>query len=265
MKILVPIDYSINSNQALDCAIDICKKSKSSLHLISAYYVPRATSSFVSMRDEVVQARTEEMQEFITKNKEKLSVFNDLEHKLIEGDAEDAIISYAKREEIDLIIMGTKGGSSIQSVLLGSVTKGVLENSPIPVMAVPEKCTKMSDSAKVLLALDGKKFNNEFFVNHLNDFTSSMDLKLDVYHAIEGENEPEDFSNASTLLKNYNKAIQEKSDDAVQSIKKYAEDNDYRMVIMLKRKHSFIEKLFFKGHTSSELFKTNIPLLIYSE
>jgi nucleotide-binding universal stress UspA family protein len=205
------------------------------------------------------------MKEFISKNNEKLSVFSDYTFELKEGDAEDVIISYAKRNGIDIIIMGTKGGTSLTTVLLGSVTKGVLQNSPIPVLAVPENCIKISDSNKVLLALDGKKFNNEFFVNHFNEFTSSMEMDVDIYHVVEDDAEHVDFSNAATRLKNFNAVIEEKGNDAVGSIKKYAEDNGYRMVVMLKRKHSFIEKLFFKGHTSSELFKTNIPLLIYSE
>jgi nucleotide-binding universal stress UspA family protein len=46
----------------------------------------------------------------------------------------NAIISYAERNKVDLIIMGTKGRTGIKKFVLGSVASGVLSHAPCPVL-----------------------------------------------------------------------------------------------------------------------------------
>ncbi len=48
-----------------------------------------------------------------------------------------SIREYAKRREIDVIVMGTKGRTGLDRVLLGSVTENVLRTARTPVLAVP--------------------------------------------------------------------------------------------------------------------------------
>jgi nucleotide-binding universal stress UspA family protein len=53
----------------------------------------------------------------------------------------EAIIEYACKNNIDLIIMATHGYTGIKKVLVGSVATGVLNHSPVPVLLVrPESC-----------------------------------------------------------------------------------------------------------------------------
>ena len=47
-----------------------------------------------------------------------------------------AIVSYAEGENVDLIVVGTKGKSGIKNMLLGSVAAGVVNYVHIPVMVV---------------------------------------------------------------------------------------------------------------------------------
>ena len=48
----------------------------------------------------------------------------------------NAIISYAERNDADLIIMGTKGRTGIKKFMLGSVASGILSHAPCPVLVV---------------------------------------------------------------------------------------------------------------------------------
>lgn len=48
----------------------------------------------------------------------------------------DAIISYIERNNVDLIIMGTKGRTGLKKFLLGSVASGVLSHAKCPVLVV---------------------------------------------------------------------------------------------------------------------------------
>lgn len=52
------------------------------------------------------------------------------------GKAADIIPDFARRHECNMIVMGSHGHSRLESLVLGSVTQGVLTNSHVPVLVV---------------------------------------------------------------------------------------------------------------------------------
>ena len=52
------------------------------------------------------------------------------------GNAAEEILKAAKKDKVDLIVMGSRGQGSIASMLLGSVTQKVLTQAEVPVMVV---------------------------------------------------------------------------------------------------------------------------------
>ncbi|MBW2172341.1 MAG: universal stress protein [Deltaproteobacteria bacterium] len=53
------------------------------------------------------------------------------------GPAHGFIVEEAKARGIDLIVMGTRGKSALQRVLMGSVAERVIGHAPCPVMVIP--------------------------------------------------------------------------------------------------------------------------------
>jgi nucleotide-binding universal stress UspA family protein len=49
---------------------------------------------------------------------------------------EAAIVEYAESEDIDLIVIGTRGTSDIKNILLGNIASGVVKYATCPVMVV---------------------------------------------------------------------------------------------------------------------------------
>jgi len=56
---------------------------------------------------------------------------------LEEGKPLSTIIRVARKENADLIIMGTKGATGLREIFLGSVTGEVMEKAPCPVLGIP--------------------------------------------------------------------------------------------------------------------------------
>jgi nucleotide-binding universal stress UspA family protein len=52
------------------------------------------------------------------------------------GDPQDKIISVAREEGFDLIILGTHGQGAFESAFLGSVARDVIGKSPVPVLSI---------------------------------------------------------------------------------------------------------------------------------
>jgi len=60
-----------------------------------------------------------------------------VESRIEGGDAADTILEVSKDPDIDGIIIGRQGRGAVEEFLLGSVSKKVVKNAPVPVLTVP--------------------------------------------------------------------------------------------------------------------------------
>ena len=58
--------------------------------------------------------------------------------ELLYGNIAETIIKYARTEQVDLIIVGTKGHGVLEELLMGSVTRNLVSLAHIPVLVVKD-------------------------------------------------------------------------------------------------------------------------------
>ena len=58
------------------------------------------------------------------------------QHPVLIGRATDTIIAEARPENFDLVVMGTRGLTGLEQLVLGSVAEGVLRRCPVPLLTV---------------------------------------------------------------------------------------------------------------------------------
>ncbi len=75
---------------------------------------------------------------------------------IVEGSAAKKIVETAEKEKADLIVMGKKGQSMIERVLIGSVANHVLRHSPVPVL-ITHKGKRPAAIKKILVPTDFAK------------------------------------------------------------------------------------------------------------
>ena len=143
MKILVAVDFSEGSQKALAMADKIAAKFRSKLILLHVLHDPASAPGFYSAKKagkkvlrNMEEAAHKMMDDFATKN---LPKSRKVEKRVIPGLPAAQIVYLAKREAIDLIVMGTQGLSGLKRLMIGSVVDTVMRASPIPVLAVPVK------------------------------------------------------------------------------------------------------------------------------
>ncbi len=153
-NILVAIDGSPDSDQALTQAIDLAEAEHARLTLFSAATAPPA-AAYLGMSGQVVtnlardaEAESEAiLRAAVERIPDDVSVSTELGSEPVRP----TLINQITTGHHDLIVMGSRGRGALRSVLLGSVSHYVLHHSPVPVLIVhadPER--RLPSSAPVL-------------------------------------------------------------------------------------------------------------------
>ena len=134
-KILVPLDGSKNAFRGLEEAIVLAKKTNAS---ITGLFVIQAFPTEIGvLRTAIGKALNKQSKNFLSQAQKKCKQNGiDFMDIIDYGDEGAKIISYAKKNKFDLIIMGSRGIGGIKQLILGSTTNYVLHNSKIPVLVV---------------------------------------------------------------------------------------------------------------------------------
>lgn len=150
-KILVPIDGSDYSRRALKEAIKIGGLFDTNLLILHVRpeHVTKVDDGSVDPRlygDDETEKRSialldsmvDELSDIGKAKVEKISKVGNVAKLSKVGDVAETITSFIKKEEVDLVVMGSQGvnAGKIRSVFVGSVTKEVLAHSTCPVLVV---------------------------------------------------------------------------------------------------------------------------------
>jgi nucleotide-binding universal stress UspA family protein len=143
-KILYPTDFSEHSQAAIPFSVDLAKHYGAELHCIhvvdteheffmeAGYVIPLRTNP-IDIEHLQTVAR-EQMEEFVNKHMSEVS--SSVRIAVVLGKPFEQIVRYARKENVDLIVIGTHGHSALASMLLGSVAEKVIRKAPCPVLSV---------------------------------------------------------------------------------------------------------------------------------
>ena len=143
-RILVPVDFSENSEKAVRYGIELARDRKAQiyfLHVVNQRLIDAVQElnirgyqgDLIEAIMKVVQDKEDELNRFIPEGwREGLSI----ELLIRKGKPGEETIKVAKQFLIDLIILGTQGHSVLASTLLGSVSHYVVNRAPCPVLVI---------------------------------------------------------------------------------------------------------------------------------
>lgn len=181
-KIIVPIDFSETSNNALEHGAFLAKLIKAELllvHVLEKHFqkflivAPSVQFEMPSNIFGIIQDRLNEIAENVRMNYGVNALT-----LCTEGVISDEIVSIATSEKADLIIMGTHGTSGLSEVFLGSNAFKVVTLSDIPVLTVQSHTTRIGFSS-ILLPVDNSTHSRQKItpvINLAKSYSSSIHL-----------------------------------------------------------------------------------------
>jgi nucleotide-binding universal stress UspA family protein len=273
-RILFPTDFSPNSLNGLSFLRAICSATDAEVHLLHAFHHHVVDPSIAPHKFEA-KAKEEQDRARARLNALAQSLETDAECPLKKcysdmriGFADDEIIHASREKNIDLIIMGTKGATGLQKIILGSVASEVINEADCPVLAVPEDASYKGISHIVFATdLDKEDFPE---IKRVGEFARLFESNLTVLHIkqkeySEMEKELKDFE--SGLLKHvqYDKVKFRfiRSSSKVEGIDLFLKENEADLLAMVTHKRKLFRGLFKRSLTKQIAHQARIPLLAF--
>lgn len=172
-KILVPVDFSEKSEEALKVAAKIATKIDAELHVLHLLDIPNGEVDVLEgnqvpkgpMAMMLFEAVHHRFDEFL--NKDYLDEIP-VHEKVLTDAPFQGISDFAKQNNIDLIVMGSQGTSGVEEFFVGSNTEKVVRSSRIPVLVIKQS----AEDFKIEKVIAAGKFENE----NIEAFKKIMDF-----------------------------------------------------------------------------------------
>lgn len=275
-KILVPIDFSPNSKNALRIAAEIAVKNGATIELLHAnvaaiYAVPLSeyASAGVYAEDQTYDESAGRLLER-TKNElfenpafAKLKIDTRVE----EGYLHACIRNVAEEDEVDLVVMGTKGASGVNEFLVGSNTEKVIRTAPCPVLAVPESTENFT--LKTILLPTTLKDDQKGIFRYLAVWQKAFGFNVKVLYMNNPAGFPTDGS-AEAAKNRLAEAAGLVKPEVVMVMGAFFEDStilsvadqyDADMIAMATHQRHGLSHMFFGSITEDTVNHSNIPVL----
>lgn len=273
-KILFPTDFSLSSKWAFEYAKAIASYMNASITALHAYHFdysaidampPELMEAFNQEKADVALQRFKDYTDSITLEEGGIVVENKvkIDHVIKIGFAIDEIVTYSKENDIDLIVMGTKGSHNLPEKLLGSITTNVIRKADCPVLAIPEGAS-FKGINKIAFAIDYKNGELDAFAQ-LIDFAKAVHADIHAIHINDGTEDlkPQEHEvtegNAPvkvTFTTKYNLYL-------ANGLEEFIVDEHIDMLAMVTHKRRFWEVLFKPSRTKNIALHTTVPLLAF--
>jgi universal stress protein A len=137
-RILVPIDFSDCSREALKCAVPFARQFGATLelvHVVASYYAfdPNGLNEYIEYEPQAVESGKRWLKELADEVVDSEVL---VETSVRCGRPATEIVQAARETNADLIIISTHGYSGLKHALVGSTAENVVRHADCPVLTV---------------------------------------------------------------------------------------------------------------------------------
>lgn len=262
-RIVLLTDFSETARNACFFALEMFKNHKVYFLLLNAYDIEFSGSPYV------MQVKDEMAEESLKGLKKELSIlqteFPSAQIELASrfGPIIDVLLKEITQLNPYLLVLGCKGESPLENFLLGSNAYDIIKNIHHPMLAIPKHATFVN-ADKMVFATD-LQIVNQSLAEPVRDLCLEFKSELCFVNVMEDEyiNRLEAEERIASLfigVKHSFFFIDEV--DVCKGICSFADENDAKIIIMVRHNYSFFERLFHPSVTKQMVLHPQFPMLI---
>lgn len=267
MKILIPTDFSMLARKAAEYAVSLSANIDAEYILLHCDNVPRPSYSFVNKLDDILKDEAlKTVNELADSVRQSTGINAKITCDFTFGDPIEVLEKYSEENDVDLIVMGTKGESVIQNKIFGSISSGVLEHVSCPTIFVPANA-QTNKPKDIAFATDLTNIDEE--IEELIAFAQFFNATIHVVHVYPDLIDPSTFNEEATKLELIAKTSYPKitfnavmDSDIIVGLDKFVASDNPDMIAMFTYKTGILEYLFNTSYTEEMALHSKTPLLI---
>lgn len=265
--IIVPSDFSKNADHALKYAINLAKHFPANVVIVNAFDLPYSQNIMSTSLIDIMRETSEKGVKKLADEHKNSGV--EISTRSIMGNPIRIVKDLSNYYEDCMVVLGTKGASGIEEVLIGSNAASILHSVSVPVLAIPAQAP-LNSANKIIYASDFKSERNDTALARLGKIARALSAEIEVVHVILN-NEPEAEAPTTKFDKYFEgvqytfKNIIANTSNVEEVILKYADEDQADIVSLLAKKYGFLEGLFHTSTTSKVAFHTTRPYLALHE
>ena len=197
--------------------------------------------------------------------------FNNPKHHFIRHAAFNTLINEivetVDREKIDLVIMGTQGATGAKEILFGTNTVHLIDRANCPVIAVPSDFV-YKPPKEILFPTDYEIAYGEDRLKILLHLAKMHTSRVEVIHISSGyelsEARSKNKQGLGSILGKIPHGFHDLPDQGViEGINNFRSGKGTDLLVMIKNKHVFLERLFIDPVIKKTAFHLDIPFLVF--
>ncbi len=265
-KILVPVDFSESARSALQFAVDVANHFNATLTLYHAWTPPMsdAVLSVDDQKEFFIQDKAQRVKLLESWCKE---AGTSCTHIIDDDEPSAGILKHVASNNFQLVIMGTRGESVDRGLWVGSNASGVVEDSTIPVLAIPHYAN-YKGFKKVMIAVEDDETDLEAW-EYLSAWLGLFKPKVTLVHI----SDDKQFNQERHWLKDLTERVNQRfmgmqadyriysNDTVTEGLNDAAHELSADLLVMFSEKKSFLSKLFGGSETKRMSAIMNTPLL----
>lgn len=271
--ILVPTDFSVPADYAVYYAWNLAKLFNASIILYhsfipfeTGFYPPKQSQKENRLTEVSLLRRLAWIKDVLSKKNKEVLISIHVDR----GPESIRIIEFCENNNIDLVVMGTKGASGIKEVLMGSFTADVMVEAPCPVLAIPVK--SKFKIPQIITYASGYREQDIQPISYLLQLNNYFGAKINILHVDDGEQESP--LEAEKALVRYKSKIEKnvkdsslsfhhiKGKDISGAILDFTLNSKTDMLVLSPvKREGMLNRLFHKSLTKKVAYHIHLPLL----
>ncbi|WP_298370016.1 universal stress protein [uncultured Lutibacter sp.] len=277
-NILIPTDFSDNSWNAIEYALNFYKNIPCNFYLLNVSLIsnyPVGDSAIILsntlVENKLLQQSKTALKTLVKKIKKSFSNTNHNFYKIYKYDFFiDAIRSVIEDKKIELIIMGTKGASGLSEVIVGSNTGDLITQVHCPVLIIPENAV-FKTPKEIAFPTDYNIYYQTKVLKTISEFTKLYDSAIRILHITKKNEHLTDFQlDNKEFLNDYfldekhsfHRLTNNKIENGIQC---FVESRDTNLIIMVAKNLNLFQRILFKPTVEEISYHVEIPFLVLHE
>ena len=274
-NVLIPTDFSENSWNAIRYALQFLKKERCSFYVLHVNNGNRNSQTLLNKEDlEKENSYTSKKhlrklldritKEFPENKNHKFYTLTDNNFFIT------SIRKHIAEKKIDLIVMGTKGATDENKLIIGSNTTNVIVKVPCNTLIIPEKAT-FEGLEEVAFPTD---FSLTYGIEALQPLSEILEKNNAALHLLHISKKVVDLNRSQLenkeLLEDYFSNQKHNfhflnDKEVEEAVQQFMENNAIQLMVMMAKNLNYFQKILFHLKVEKSSYHTNIPLLVLHE